>query len=91
MKKRSLVNPGPDLCSLRPGSITLRKCQGSSPQKGTVGHPLLSGAQGPEQGQCDLSASVGLWDSTVPLPMGCKGEANGQFSQEWGQTTTAQA
>lgn len=63
------VNLGPDLCSLQPGSIMLRECQASPPQKGAMGHLLLSDALGPEQGQCDLSASVQLWDSTVPLFM----------------------
>lgn len=61
-------NPGPDLCSLQPGSIMLRECQASSPQKGAVGHLLLT-CTSPEQGQCDVSASVQLWDSTGPLLM----------------------
>lgn len=44
------VNPGPDLCSLQPGSIMLRECKASPPQKGAMGHLLLSAALGPEQG-----------------------------------------
>lgn len=69
------VNPGADLCSLQPGSIMLRKCQASLPPKGTIGHLLLSAALGPEHGQCDLSASVWLWDSPAPpLFMSCEGE-----------------